>query len=159
MFRIGQGFDVHPLVENRPLILGGVKVPFARGLAGHSNADVLTHAVIDAWLGALATGDIGQWFPDSNIAYKDADSLSLLTKVVQDPIFKRWQLANLDCTIIAEEPKLSTFFPRMRENYAKIFNCSRKQISVKATTTEKLGFCGRGEGIAAMAVILIQPKK
>lgn len=158
MIRIGQGCDVHQLVTDRKLILGGVEIPFGKGLQGHSDADVLTHAVMDALLGALALGDIGQWFPDNDPQYQDADSLQLLKSILKDDKLEKFQLVNVDCTIIAQQPKLAGFIPAMKVNLAKIFDAELDQISIKATTTEKLGFCGREEGIAAMAVLLLEQK-
>jgi 2-C-methyl-D-erythritol 2,4-cyclodiphosphate synthase len=155
MLRIGQGFDVHSLVPERDLILGGELIPFDKGLEGHSDADVLVHAIMDALLGALSLGDIGKWFPDNNSEFKNADSIELLKKIIIDTKVSGWNLENLDCTIIAQEPKLAEFIPAMRNKIASVFNTPVNNISIKATTTEKLGFCGRGEGIAAMAVILM----
>ena len=154
MLRIGQGFDVHAFENGRKLILGGVEIPYNQGLAGHSDADVLIHAVIDAILGALALGDIGKLFPDNDMKYKNADSRELLKKVLQQiPEFK---LNNLDVTVICQKPKIAEYSIQMRQNLAEIFNCDISQISIKGTTTEKLGFTGRSEGIAAMAVILLE---
>ena len=155
MIRIGQGFDAHRLVPGRRLILGGVEIPFGKGLDGHSDADVLVHAVMDALLGALALGDIGKWFPDNDFEFKDADSIELLQSILADKKVSNRELVNLDCTIIAQEPKLAEFIPAMKKNIAAVFQTSVDNISVKATTTETMGFCGRGEGIAAMAVILV----
>ena len=155
MFRIGQGFDVHAFAEGRPLMLGGVKIPFKLGLLGHSDADVLVHAIMDAILGALALGDIGTWFPDNDKNYKNADSLQLLLKIMTDTRFAGWKVENLDSVIITENPKLMPFIPGMRQNIAKNIGTGIDSISVKATTTEKLGFCGRGEGIAASAIVLL----
>ncbi len=155
MFRIGQGFDVHAFAEGRPLMLGGVKIPFKLGLLGHSDADVLVHAIMDAILGALALGDIGTWFPDNDKNYKNADSLQLLLKIMTDQRFAGWKVVNLDSVIITENPKLMPFIPGMRQNIAKNIGTGIDSISVKATTTEKLGFCGRGEGIAASAIVLL----
>ena len=154
MLRIGQGFDVHAFESGRKLILGGVQIAHNQGLAGHSDADVLIHAVIDAFLGALSLGDIGKLFPDNDMSYKDADSMELLKKVLEKaPNFK---LNNLDITVICERPKIAPYSEKMRKNIALAFNCNINQISIKGTTTEKLGFTGRGEGIAAMAVILLE---
>ena len=155
MFRIGQGFDVHSFAEGRPLILGGVKIPFKLGLLGHSDADVLVHSIMDAILGALALGDIGVWFPDNDKNYKNADSLQLLSKIMNDERLAGWKIVNMDSVIIAENPKLMPFIPEMRSNIAKAIGTGAESISVKATTTEKLGFCGRGEGIAANAIVLL----
>ena len=157
--RIGQGYDVHKLVKGRDLILGGIKIEHKLGLLGHSDADVLTHAIMDALLGALALGDIGCWFPDNDPKHKNADSLKLLTEILSSSEFKDWELVNLDSTIIAQKPKLANHLKDMRANYAKIFNCDLSQISIKATTTEKLGFAGREEGIAANAVLILQKKE
>ena len=156
MFRIGQGIDVHAFAENRELILGGVKIPHDRGLAGHSDADVLIHALMDALLGALALGDIGKLFPDTDAAYKGADSMKLLEKVVANEAFRNVKLLNADITVIAQKPKIAPYTSQMRENIAAALKCSVEQISVKGTTTEKLGFCGREEGITAMAVVLLE---
>ena len=154
--RIGQGVDVHAFALNRELILGGVKIPYDRGLAGHSDADVLLHALTDALLGALALGDIGKLFPDSDETYKNADSLKLLEKVVTSEHFKNVRVINADITVIAERPKIAPYTDSMRENIAGVLKCTADRISVKGTTTEKLGFCGRGEGITATAVVLLE---
>ncbi|MDD3117677.1 MAG: 2-C-methyl-D-erythritol 2,4-cyclodiphosphate synthase [Victivallales bacterium] len=154
-FRIGQGYDVHRLTAGRKLILCGVDIPHDRGLAGHSDADVAVHAVMDALLGALALGDIGQWFPDHDPKYAGADSIGLLRHILSSPCFQPWQLENLDVTIMAQQPKLLPYRRRMREMLAAAFGTESDRISVKATTTEKLGFCGREEGIAATAVVLL----
>lgn len=153
--RIGQGIDVHAFSENRKLVLGGVPVPHDRGLLGHSDADVLTHAIMDAILGALALGDIGTWFPDRDPAFKDADSLQLLRTILQDPRVRSWQISNVDCTVIAQRPKLAPHIPGMRTRLAKCLGIPDDKVSIKATTTEHLGFCGREEGIAAMAVVIL----
>lgn len=155
MIRVGQGYDVHKLVEGRKLILGGVEIKHTTGLLGHSDADVLLHAITDAILGALALGDIGNWFPDTDQQYKGADSIELLKAVIGAEELNEWEIVNLDATIIAQKPKLAPHITAMRENIAKAINCEIDQISVKATTTEKLGFCGREEGIAASAVVLL----
>lgn len=154
-FRIGHGYDVHKLVENRRLILGGVEIPYSLGLLGHSDADVLTHAVMDALLGAAALGDIGQLFPDTDPAYKNADSLLLAKKVVALLRANGWEIGNIDATILAQAPKLAPYRPQMRENLAAALEISPDRISVKATTEEGLGFTGEGLGIAAHAVCLI----
>ncbi|HKI98372.1 MAG TPA: 2-C-methyl-D-erythritol 2,4-cyclodiphosphate synthase [bacterium] len=154
--RIGTGFDVHALVEGRPLILGGVKIPHTHGLAGHSDADVLLHAVADALLGALALGDLGHWFPPGDPRYAGADSAGLLAQVVAHVTGQGWRTANLDCTVIAERPKLAPHVPAMRERLAQLLGVTLEQVSVKATTTETLGFTGRGEGIAAQAAVLLE---
>jgi 2-C-methyl-D-erythritol 2,4-cyclodiphosphate synthase len=158
MMRIGQGFDVHAFCEGRPLIIGGVTVPYEKGLLGHSDADVLLHAITDALLGAAGEGDIGKHFPDTDAAYKDADSKKLLHdswKLVEK---KGYVLGNIDCTIIAQRPKMLPYIGEMRAVIAGIFGVSPELINVKATTTEKLGFTGRGEGIAAQAAILIEKR-
>ena len=154
--RIGHGYDVHRLVEGRDLILGGVKIPFEKGLLGHSDADVLTHAVMDALLGAAALGDIGKHFPDTDPAYKGADSLKLaqhVAKLLQD---KGYRIGNIDATVIAQAPKLAPHIPLMKQNLARALGCDAYQINVKATTEEHLGFTGEGLGIAAHAVCLIE---
>ena len=158
MFRIGQGFDVHQLVEGRPLIIGGVRIPYEKGLLGHSDADVLLHAVADACLGAIGAGDIGKHFPDTDSRYKDADSALLLKQVWELVKQQGYELVNLDCTIIAQKPKMAPHIEQMKENIAKWLEGEPSQINVKATTTEKLGFTGREEGIAALAVVLLQKK-
>ena len=153
--RIGNGFDVHALVAGRPLVLGGVAIPHGRGLAGHSDADVLLHAVCDAMLGALALGDIGMHFPDTDARWKDADSRVLLRQVAALASARGWRIGNLDVTVIAEAPKLAPHVPAMRANLAADLACGIGEVSVKATTTERLGFAGRGEGIAALATVLL----
>ncbi len=153
MFRIGFGYDVHRLIEGRPLILGGVEIPHSVGLDGHSDADVLIHAVIDAILGALGAGDIGQHFPDTDPAYKGVSSL-LLLKTASDLMHdKGFQLNNLDATIVTQEPKLAPHLNDMRENFAEILSGPIDRINIKATTSEHLGFCGKGEGMEAFAVV------
>jgi 2-C-methyl-D-erythritol 2,4-cyclodiphosphate synthase len=155
MYRVGYGYDVHRLVEGRKLILCGVEIPHKTGLLGHSDADVATHALMDAIIGALALGDIGGFFPDTDPAYAGADSLELLKKVLDDPRVTPWQIENLDLTIIAQKPKLLPYRDEMRKNLAKVLNISLDRVSVKATTTEKLGFEGREEGISATCAILL----
>ncbi len=154
-FRIGHGYDVHRLTENRKLILGGVDVPYEKGLLGHSDADVLLHAVSDALLGALALGDIGKHFPDTDERYKGADSLVLLGHVYALIKSKGYSVGNIDATVLCQKPKLAGFIPAMRENIAKALETDIENVSVKATTEEKLGFTGSGEGIAAHCVALI----
>lgn len=154
--RIGHGYDVHRLVAGRKLILGGVEVPFEKGLDGHSDADVLAHAVMDAMLGAAALGDIGKLFPDNDDAYLGADSMELLKKVRDVLRVHGWRLGNLDATVIAQRPKLAPFIDTMRSNIADALETDVSNISVKATTEERLGFTGSGEGIAAHAVCLIE---
>lgn len=154
--RIGHGYDVHRLVEGRRLILGGVEIPFEKGLLGHSDADVLAHAVMDALLGAAALGDIGQLFPDSDPAYKGADSLALLRRVTAVLEEKGYRVGNVDATVLAQRPKLAPHVALMRERLASAMGIDPGQVSVKATTEEGLGFTGTGEGIAAHAVALIE---
>lgn len=154
--RIGHGYDVHRLVSNRKLILGGVEIPFEKGLDGHSDADVLVHAVMDAMLGAAALGDIGKLFPDNDDAYLGADSIVLLKRVREVLAQNGWRISNLDATVIAQRPKLAPFIDTMRENIARALQTDVSNVSVKATTEEELGFTGSGEGIAAHAVCLIE---
>jgi len=151
-FRIGSGFDVHRLVEGRKLILGGVEIPYTLGLLGHSDADVALHALMDALLGAAALGDIGRHFPDTDAAFKDADSRVLLRQVLKLVQQEGWQVNNVDVTIIAQKPKLAGYILHMRECIAQDLQVDIGAVNVKATTTEKLGYTGRGEGIAAEAV-------
>ena len=158
MFRIGHGYDVHRLVEGRKLILGGVEIEHTLGLLGHSDADVLLHAISDALLGAAAMGDIGGMFPDTDPAFKDADSLELLKQVVARLKTDGCTVGNIDATVIAQKPKLKPFIEKMRENIAAACECGISQINVKATTEEKLGFTGSEEGIAAHAVCIIEVK-
>jgi 2-C-methyl-D-erythritol 2,4-cyclodiphosphate synthase len=153
--RIGNGFDVHALAAGRRLVLGGVTIPHERGLDGHSDADVLIHAIVDAILGALALGDIGAHFPDTDPRWKDADSRALLRHVAGLALAQGFGFENLDTTVIAQAPKLAPHVPRMRANIAADLGCDVAQVSVKATTTERLGFAGRGEGIAALATVLL----
>ncbi len=154
--RIGHGYDVHRLVEGRKCIIGGVEIPFDKGLLGHSDADVLLHAIMDAVLGAMAAGDIGKLFPDHDPAYKGADSLLLTRRVAALMAERGYRLENIDATVIAQAPKLAPYIPAMRENIAAAFGVSVDQISVKATTEEHLGFTGAGEGIAAHGVCLLE---
>lgn len=154
--RIGHGYDVHRLCEGRKLILGGVGIEFEKGLLGHSDADVLTHAAMDALLGAAALGDIGKLFPDSDPAYSGADSLNLMEKVAGRLAEEGWRLGNLDVTVLCQRPKLAPYIMNMRQNLAKACGAELSQVSVKATTEEGLGFTGSGEGIAAHAVCLIE---
>ncbi|MDR0247191.1 MAG: 2-C-methyl-D-erythritol 2,4-cyclodiphosphate synthase [Burkholderiales bacterium] len=155
MIRIGHGFDAHAFAENRRLRLGGIDIPFERGLAGHSDADVVLHAIMDALLGALALGDIGHFFPDSDTRYKDADSRALLRQVVDEIESRGYRVGNIDVTVITERPKLAPHREAMRQTVAEDLRCAVECVSVKATTTEKLGFTGREEGIAAQAVVLL----
>lgn len=154
--RIGHGYDVHKLVEGRRLILGGVEVPYEKGLLGHSDADVLTHALMDALLGACAIGDIGHLFPDNDPAYEGADSLQLLDEVVQLLEKRGFRIGNIDATVVAQAPKLAPFVPQMREKLADRLGISLDHISIKATTEEHLGFTGRGEGISAHVVCIVE---
>jgi 2-C-methyl-D-erythritol 2,4-cyclodiphosphate synthase len=157
--RIGHGYDVHRLVADRKLIMGGVEIPWEKGLLGHSDADVLLHAISDAILGAMGLGDIGKHFPDTDPAYKGADSLKLLEHVGKLAADKGWQLGNLDATIIAQRPKMAPHIPAMRENIARVLNANPEQVNVKATTEEGLGFSGREEGISAHAVVLMRTRE
>jgi 2-C-methyl-D-erythritol 2,4-cyclodiphosphate synthase len=158
MFRIGQGFDVHRFAAGRELIVGGVNIPYELGLLGHSDADVLLHAISDAILGALGEGDIGRHFPDTNEAFKDADSKKLLLHVVSIMKSKGYQVVNIDSTIIAQNPKMAPFIPEMNKVIADLLGIELEQVNVKATTTEKLGFTGREEGVAAEAIVLLSQK-
>ena len=154
--RIGHGYDVHRLVEGRDLILGGVKIPYDKGLLGHSDADVLTHAVMDALLGAATLGDIGKHFPDTDPAFKGADSLKLAQHVAKLLEQHGYRIGNIDATIVAQAPKLATYMPKMKQNLAQALGCDPDCINLKATTEEHLGFTGEGLGIAAHAVCLIE---
>jgi len=154
--RIGHGYDVHRLVEGRRCIIGGVDIPHEKGLLGHSDADVLLHAIMDAVLGAMAAGDIGKFFPDSDPTYKGADSLVLTRRVAEVMAQRGYRLGNIDATVIAQAPKLAPHIPAMRERIAEAFGVEVVRISVKATTEERLGFTGSGEGIAAHAVCLLE---
>lgn len=156
MMRIGHGYDVHRLTRGRRLILGGVEIPFELGLLGHSDADVLTHAVIDALLGAAGLGDIGRHFPDTDPAYAGADSLTLLDRVVELLSEQGWHVGNMDAAILAQRPKLAPYIPAMQDNLARHMAISPGQVNVKATTEEGLGFTGAGEGMAAHAVCLLE---
>lgn len=158
-FKIGSGYDVHAFAENRKLILGGVEIPYTKGLLGHSDADVLLHAICDAILGALALGDIGKHFPNTDPKYKDADSKELLNHVYYLMRDFHYEIANVDSTILLQEPKLSQYIPAMRKIISHILNLTIDQVSIKATTTESLGFVGRGEGCAAQAVVLLTKKE
>ena len=154
--RIGHGYDVHRLTEGRALILGGVTIPYEKGLLGHSDADVLTHAVMDALLGAAALGDIGKLFPDTDAAYAGISSILLLERVAERLREAGYAVVNLDATVLAQAPKLAPYRERMRENLARALSLDASRVSVKATTEEGLGFTGSGEGIAAHAVVLIK---
>lgn len=154
--RIGHGYDVHKLVENRKLILAGVEIPYEKGFLGHSDADVLTHAVMDSLLGACALGDIGHLFPDNDPAYAGADSIKLLDHVIAHLRKNNFRPSNVDVTVIAQAPKLAPYLPQMRQNLAKHLELPLDRVSIKATTEEHLGFTGRGEGISAHAVCLVE---
>ncbi len=154
--RIGSGYDVHKLVEGRKLILGGVEIEHELGLLGHSDADVLVHAIMDALLGAAALGDIGKHFPDTDEAYKGADSMKLLAHVTGLLEEEKYVISNIDATIIAQRPKLRPFIPQMEENVARVLGIAANQINIKATTEERLGFTGREEGISASAICLLE---
>ena len=154
--RIGHGYDVHRLTRDRRLVLGGVDIPWELGLLGHSDADVLTHAVMDALLGAAGLGDIGRHFPDSDPAYAGADSLELLGRVMELLWARGWRVGNVDATILAQRPKLAPHIPAMAENLARVMGVDRERVNVKATTEEGLGFTGAGEGMAAHAVCLLE---
>ncbi|MGE5399996.1 MAG: 2-C-methyl-D-erythritol 2,4-cyclodiphosphate synthase [Ignavibacteriales bacterium] len=154
-FRTGIGYDVHAFAENRKLIIGGVDIPFDRGLLGHSDADVLLHAISDALLGALALGDIGKYFPDTDPRYKNADSKLLLGEAYKLILDKGYMLGNLDTIIAMQRPKVAAYIMKMRETISSVLGCSIDQVSVKATTTEKLGFVGKEEGVAAYATVLL----
>ena len=156
MFRIGHGYDVHKLAENRKLILGGVDIPHDKGLLGHSDADVLVHAIMDSMLGALALGDIGKFFPDTDEKYRGADSMELLKEVTAICRENGYIIGNIDATLIAQAPKLALYIDTMRQNIADVCGCEKSQISVKATTEEKLGFTGEKLGISAHAVCIMK---
>ena len=153
--RIGHGYDVHRLTENRDLIIGGVKIPYEKGLLGHSDADVLVHAFLDAALGALGEGDIGKHFPDTDDRFKGINSMLLAENVASLLKSKSYEVGNIDATVVAQRPKLSPYIEEMRANIAKVFNVTPDRVNIKATTEEKLGFTGSGEGISAHAVCLI----
>ncbi len=155
-FRVGQGYDVHALVPGRPLIIGGVRIPFDRGLLGHSDADVLLHAITDALLGAAGLGDIGQHFPDTDPAFRGADSRRLLREAAARVRHAGWDVANIDATVVAQAPRLAPHIPSMREHIAHDLGVDVAQVNVKGKTTERLGFAGRGEGIEAQAVALLE---
>jgi len=156
MIRIGHGYDVHPLVAGRDLILGGVKIPHSKGLHGHSDADVLIHAICDACLGAAGLGDIGRHFPDTDPQYKNIDSRKLLRKVKEAIAERGWKIANVDSTLVAQAPRIAPHLPQMIQNIAADLGITPESVNIKATTTEKLGFAGREEGIAAHAVVLLE---
>lgn len=156
MMRIGHGYDVHPLVAGRDLVLGGVKIPHNKGLHGHSDADVLIHAICDACLGAAGLGDIGKHFPDTDAQYKNIDSRVLLRKVKETLASRGWKIGNVDSTLVAQAPRLAPHLPQMTQNIAADLGIAPDRVNVKASTTEKLGFAGREEGIAAHAVVLLE---
>jgi 2-C-methyl-D-erythritol 2,4-cyclodiphosphate synthase len=158
MMRIGMGYDVHAFAENRPLVLGGVTIPFEKGLLGHSDADVLVHAVCDALLGAAGLGDIGIHFPDTDIRYQDIYSIELLKRCAAMIDDRRWKVVNLDTTVFAQAPKLAPYREAMVKTMAEAVQCPGELINIKATTTEGLGTIGRGEGMAAMCVVLLETK-
>jgi len=158
MFRIGFGYDAHRLTDGRDLILGGVRIPHEKGLLGHSDADVLSHAIGEAILGALSLGDLGKHFPDTDQKYKNISSLKILSMINDTAKKENAKIINIDSTIVAEEPKLSGHIPKMRENISDVLNINMDQISVKATTTEGMGFVGKKEGMAAYAVVLMDKK-
>lgn len=158
MIRIGQAVDIHPLVASKPLVLGGVQIDYEKGLKGHSDADVLLHAIGESILGALALGDLGHHFPDTNPAYKGISSMLLLEKIYQLMTNQGYVIGNVDATILAEKPKLMPYIEQMRENIATCLHCNIDQISIKATRGEKLGFVGREEGMTALAVCLLEKK-
>lgn len=156
--RIGHGWDVHRFTEERPLILCGVNIPHAHGLLGHSDADAPVHALIDALLGALALGDIGTFYPDTDPAYKGADSMQLLEKTLQMTPFPRWEIINIDLNIITQKPKMLPHIPAMKENLAKVLSLDLSRISIKAKTNEKLGYIGNGEALESSAVVLLRKR-
>lgn len=158
MLRIGNGYDVHRLVEGRKLILGGVEIPHLKGVLGHSDGDVLVHAIMDALLGSLALGDIGQHFPDTSNEYKDIDSMILLERVFNLIKEKGYRVVNLDCVIVAQKPKLKPYLEEMRQKISKVLETQISNISVKATTEEKLGFTGNEEGIKSYCIVLLEKK-
>jgi 2-C-methyl-D-erythritol 2,4-cyclodiphosphate synthase len=155
--RVGMGYDVHRLTENRDLILGGVKIPYEKGLLGHSDADVLLHAIMDALLGAAAMGDIGKHFPDTDPAYEGASSMKLLENVGKLLEEENYQIINIDATIIAQRPKMAPHIPQMVENVARVLKLEKNQVNIKATTEEGLGFTGTGEGISSQAICALMP--
>ena len=158
MFRIGQSSDIHPFVEGRKLILGGVEVPHTKGLGGHSDADVLTHAIAESILGALALGDLGKYFPDTDKQYKNRCSLDFLAQIYNMMEEKGYQIQNLDSLILTEKPKLAAYIPQMKENIMKVLHCESDQVNIKATRGEKIGFIGREEGAMAQCVVLLRKK-
>jgi len=159
MFRIGFGYDAHRLVKGRPMIIGGISIPCELGLEGHSDADVLIHALMDAILGALGKGDIGMHFPDNDPAYKGIDSTLLLKKVMELMAREGYKINNADSTIVAQRPKMAPYIQEMREGLSRFLDVSPERVNIKATTTEGMGFCGRGEGIAAYSVVSVVKKE
>ncbi|CAD2074428.1 2-C-methyl-D-erythritol 2,4-cyclodiphosphate synthase [Jeotgalicoccus meleagridis] len=159
MMRIGHGYDVHAFDQSRPLIIGGLEIPHDRGLKGHSDADVLLHTITDAILGALALGDIGKFFPDTDAKYKDADSKLLLSEVVDMMHSKGYEIGNIDAVVLAERPKFRPYIDQMRESVASLLKTDLANVNIKATTSEKLGFIGREEGIASEAVVLLNKQE
>ena len=159
MFRIGFGYDVHALVENRKLILGGVEISHSKGLKGHSDADVLIHAIMDAIVGALGLGDIGRHFPDTDPAYKNISSLTMLETVVHLAEKEGYSLNNLDCTLVAQAPKIAPYLPEMKQHLSRTLKAEKDRINIKATTSESLGFCGKREGMEAFAVVTLLHKE
>ncbi|MFP4662532.1 MAG: 2-C-methyl-D-erythritol 2,4-cyclodiphosphate synthase [Halanaerobiales bacterium] len=157
--KVGIGFDVHQLTEERKLIIGGVEIPSEKGLLGHSDADVLTHSLMDAILGALSKGDIGQHFPDTSDQYRDISSLILLEKINEFLLEENYKVSNIDMIIMAEKPKMGPYYTKIKNNYSRILNIAEGKINIKATTTEKLGFVGREEGIAAQSIVLIKEEE
>lgn len=157
--RIGQSTDIHQMVEDRKLILGGVHIPYEKGLLGHSDADALTHAVAESILGALALGDLGRWFPDTDPKWKGADSLKILSGVYSMMQERGYRIGNLDSLILVEKPKMAPYIEQMRQNFASVLHCEIDRINVKATRGEKMGFVGRGEGVLAQAVVLLEEVK
>lgn len=153
--RIGQGIDVHPFCEGRPLILGGIEIPSPRGLTGHSDADALTHALMDALLGAAGKEDIGKFFPNTDPSLKNISSIELLRRTWKILSEEKWKVGNIDLTLLCEKPKIASYVIKMKENFSSVLGISTAQIGIKATTTEKLGFVGREEGILASAVVLL----
>ncbi len=158
MYRVGNGYDVHKICKDRDLILGGVKIDWDRGLLGHSDADVLIHAIMDALLGAMGQADIGTFFPDSAMEYKNISSMILLAKVYEIMEEKKYEVVNIDTVIVAQQPKLAKYIDQMKENISEILKTSRDQIGIKATTEEKLGFTGNEEGMKAYAVVMLKQK-
>jgi 2-C-methyl-D-erythritol 2,4-cyclodiphosphate synthase len=157
--RIGFGSDIHPLIEGRKLILGGVEIPYEKGLSGHSDADVLVHAVCDAILGAISAGDLGKHFPDTDAAYRNIDSMVLLRRIMQRAKAKGFRIVNMDATVTAKEPKLAEYIPRMRENLCEALEVGTEGVNIKAMNPEGLGFCGRGEGMMAQTVVLVEGRR